>query len=179
MTKTPESDLAKQFLTQARHLLQEVHLPRIERCLALLTQDEIWWRPNYCSNSVGNLVLHLNGNVGQWIVSALGGAADRRIRNWEFEERGPISRRQLCSSLRKTVGQAVRVLRKLSSHDLRCPLTIQGFRVTGSQAVFHVVEHFSHHTGQIILLTKQQQGKDLGFTSLPGEGKKRKMLPAL
>ncbi len=181
MAKASESKLAKQFLAQAAHLLREVHLPRIESCLDALTESEVWWRPNPASNSVGNLVLHLNGNVGQWIVSALGGAPDRRIRDREFAERGPIPRRKLHARLHRTVLRAAGIVKGLSPADLERALTIQGFRVTGLEAIFHAVEHFSHHAGQIILLTKQQKGRDLGFTSLPGERKQRKRsrLPAV
>jgi uncharacterized damage-inducible protein DinB len=179
MAPASESKLAKQFLTQAVHLLREVHLPRIESCLALLKGSEVWWRPNAASNSVGNLVLHLNGNLGQWIVAALGGAPDRRVRDQEFAERGPIPTRQLQARLHEMVLQACRVIEGLSQRDLRRPLTIQGFRVNGLEAIFHAVEHFSHHTGQIVLLTKQQKGRDLGFTSLPGGRKRRRGLPAV
>jgi uncharacterized damage-inducible protein DinB len=117
------------------------------------------------------LVLHLAGNVRQWVISGLGGAPDTRQRDREFQESGPIARAALLTRLRKTVFQAYRVLGKLSSRELARVYTIQGFRVTGLQAVFHVTEHFSHHAGQIILVTKLLRGKNLGFTHLPGPRK--------
>jgi uncharacterized damage-inducible protein DinB len=164
---------------QADHVLRGVYLPRLLACLNELSVKEIWWRPNEASNSVGNLVLHLAGNVRQWIVSGLGGAEDRRQRDVEFSERGSMSRRALAEKLEQTVDEASRVLRRLTPEALDRVHTIQKFRVTGRQAAFHVAEHFSHHAGQIILLTKMLAGKDLKFTKLPGEGKSgKRSLPA-
>jgi hypothetical protein len=176
------TNLARPFLAQARRLLRRVYLPRIEACLGELSPDEIWWRPNPVSNSVGNLALHLEGNVRQWIVSGLGGAPDRRQRDREFSELGPIPRRTLLARLRKTVTHADRVMRKLNGGALARTYSIQGFHVTGLRAVFHVAEHFSQHAGQIILLTKMLAGKDLKFTHLPKERKRKESvgnIPAL
>lgn len=175
-------DFAKLFLAQVRHSLLNHHLPRIIRCLNLLTEREIWWRPNRASNSVGNLVLHLAGNVCQWIISGLGGAPDIRQREKEFREVERVSRRALLSLLRKTVIEAAGVLGKLSSGGLSRTYSIQGFRVTGFEAVDDVAKHFAYHCGQIIYITKLKHGKDLAFTRLPGEKPKRrrvKELPAL
>jgi uncharacterized damage-inducible protein DinB len=168
------------FIAQAEHVLKQVYLPRIIACLQQLSPQQIWWRPNEASNSAGNLALHLAGNVRQWIVSGLGGASDTRKRDLEFSERGPLPRRALVGRLRTAVEDACRVLGKLSPHDLARPYAIQKFRVTGMEAVFHVTEHFSHHAGQIILLTKMLRGSDLEFTRLPGDKKRKpRNLPAL
>jgi len=171
--KPNPADLARPFLAQASHLLLQVHLPRIAACVRALSNEQIWWRANPASNSVGNLALHLEGNVRQWIVSGLGGTPDCRQRDKEFSELGPIPRHTLLARLRKAVSQADRVMRRLNAEALARTYSIQGFRVTGLQAVFHVAEHFSHHTGQIILLTKMLVGKDLKFTHLPEERKKK------
>jgi uncharacterized damage-inducible protein DinB len=180
--KPAPTNLARPFLAQASRLLLQVHLPRIEACMRELSPEQIWWRANPVSNSVGNLALHLEGNVRQWIVSGLGGTSDRRQRDREFSEPGPISRRTLLARLRKAVSEADRVMRKLNGVALARTYSIQGFRVTGLCAVFHVAEHFSHHAGQIILLTKTLGGKDLKFTHLPEERKKKEKsgsIPAL
>jgi len=126
-------------------------------------------------------VLHLNGNVRQWIITGLGEAPDTRQRDLEFRERGPISRRELLSLLRGTVDEACQVLSRLSPRHLAHRYAIQGFHVTGLEAVYHVTEHFSHHAGQIILVTKLLLGRDLDFTRLPSEKKRRgrtRSLPA-
>jgi uncharacterized damage-inducible protein DinB len=138
-----------------------------------LTSEQIWWRANPASNSVGNLALHLEGNVRQWIVSGLGGAPDRRERDLEFSQLSPIPRCILLARLRKAVRDADRVMGRLNGAALARTYSIQGFRVTGLRAVFHVAEHFSHHAGQIILLTKMLGGRDLKFTHLPGERKRK------
>lgn len=174
-----ETDFTKGFIAQAEHTMREVYLPRIVRCVEELSPEQIWWRSNRTSNSAGNLVLHLTGNVRQWIITGLGGAPDVRERDKEFAEQGPLPRRLLLSRLRKTVEDACRVLRKLSAEGLARDYTIQGFRVTGLAATFHVAEHFSHHAGQIILITKMLRGRDLKFTRLPGDKKKHKAPPAL
>lgn len=177
MTK---SDLTDSFIAQANHVLRQVYLPRIERCLKQLAREQIWWRPNAASNSVGNLVLHLDGNVRQWIISGLGGAPDERQRDLEFSERGPLPRRVLLSRLRKTVEKASGVPSSLSAEDMARVHRTQKFRVTGMEAIFHVTEHFSHHAGQIILLTKMLTGSNLKFTRLPGEKRRKSQnLPAL
>jgi len=158
--------MVRLFLAEAQITFRR-YLPRIVRCLYQLSQDDIWWRPNAASNSAGNLVLHLSGNIRQWIISGLGGAPDVRIRDEEFSERGPLSRRALVRRLEKTVQEALRVLRRLPLDALRREHTIQGFRVSGLAAVFHVAEHFSYHAAQIIHLTKWRRGRDLRFTRLP------------
>lgn len=163
----------RSFLAHVRHSLLDTHLPRIQRCLQVLTEKELWWRPNRASNSVGNLMLHLEGNVRQWIISGLGGIPDRRNRDWEFAAQGPIPRHLLVTSLQLAVEEAVRIVAKLSTRDLARMYTIQRFRVTGLEALCHVVEHFAYHCGQIIFLTKLKLGRDLRFTNLPGERAKR------
>ena len=176
------TNLARLFLAQASHLLLQVHWPRLKACMRGLSPEQIWWRANPVSNSVGNLALHLEGNVRQWIVSGLGGAPDHRQRNQEFSELGPIPRAALLARMRHAVTDAARVMRRLDGAALARTYSIQGFRVTGLRAVFHVAEHFSQHTGQIILLTKLLGGEDLKFTHLPEERKKkesRRSIPAL
>ena len=168
-----ESKLTKSFLAESQHSVAEYHLPRLIRCLNMLPEKEIWWRPNSASNSAGNLVLHLSGNVRQWIISGLGNEQDNRNRDAEFAERGPVPRSALVKIISKTVVQACGVLGRLSEPSLSRNYDIQGFRVSGLYAVTQVVTHFAYHTGQVIFITKWKLGKDMQFTRLPGEKKKR------
>ncbi len=178
--ESKDDNFAKGFLAQARHSLLHYHLPRIRRCLSLLSEKQIGWRSHPTSNSVGNLVLHLSGNVRQWIISGLGGAPDRRERDKEFAERGPLPRHRALARLEKTVFEACRVLKRLGPRDLDSVYLIQGFSVTGLEAISHVTEHFAYHTGQIIFATKLLRRTDLGFTRLPGERRTRaKGFPAI
>lgn len=165
--KTKRTSIAHLFLADTQNLLAKEHLPHIVKCLEQLSDEEIWWRPNGASNSAGNLVLHLCGNVRQWIISNLGENEDVRDRDSEFAERGPIPRKALIDRIKKTVREACAVLDRVPEATLLKKFTIQGLHVTGVQAVAHVSEHFAYHTGQIVFITKMKRGKDLRFTRLP------------
>jgi uncharacterized damage-inducible protein DinB len=161
-----DANVARAFLAHARTLLSADYLPRIERCLDTLAEADIWWRPNPESNSIGNLLLHLAGNARQWIISGVGGERDMRERDGEFaaDESGGLSGDELRARLRATLAEVDAVLARLDPSVLLEPRTIQGRAgVSVLEAVFHVVEHFSMHTGQIILLTKQRTARDLQF----------------
>ncbi len=159
----PENDVSRAFVQQARRLLKSEYLPKLESCLNILTDEQVWWRANPESNSIGNLCLHLAGNARQWIVSGLGGEIDSRARQREFEEPAIISRSELLSSLRETLEVVDTVLARFDLERCLELLEIQGTKVTALAAIFHVTEHFSMHTGQIILLTKMLSQRDLGF----------------
>lgn len=162
------SDVGKAFISKARDLLVHDYLPKIERCFEALTDEQIWWRPNEESNSIGNLVLHLSGNLRQWVVCGAGGAGDARNRAQEFAERSMVPREELLDRIRQTVSAADEALARLDLNVLLEQRQIQNCDVTLLDAIFHAVEHFSMHTGQIILLTKMVTGSDLGFYDFSG-----------
>jgi hypothetical protein len=147
--------------TAAETLLQDVS--RLEVCMSKLTDEQIWMRAHETDNACGNLCLHLAGNVRQWIIANLGGEPDRRTRDAEFAARSSLSGAELTTRLRETVDTAVKIIRAMTPQRLVARHTIQGYEVSGLGAIFHVTEHFSGHTGQIILLTKMLTGTDLGF----------------
>lgn len=147
-------DIATEFLEQSRHYLGIEYPTKIRRCLDALPAEAVWRRSDEQSNSVGNLLLHLAGNVRQWIVSSVGGAPDSRYRAAEFTAREGASADELFAALRGTLDEADAVLASLSAPQLLTRRTIQGRDVTVLDAVYHVVEHFALHTGQIILLAK-------------------------
>lgn len=149
------------FLLKSVSLLASDFLPKIERCLEHLTDEDVWWRPNEASNSIGNLLLHLRGNVSQWIIGGVGGQARERHRQQEFDERTHIPARELLAQLRAVVVEAVEEIAGLDDKALLTRHRIQDYDVTGLEAIYHVVEHFSMHTGQIILLTKARTAEDL------------------
>jgi uncharacterized damage-inducible protein DinB len=136
---------------------------RIETCLGELNEEQIWWRGAETQNAIGNLVLHLCGNLGQWIVSGVGGAPDTRYRDAEFAARGDVDKQELIRRLRERVEQASGVIGGVSEQRLLERVKPQHYEVTVLEAIYHVVEHFSQHTGQIIYATKLQTGADLGF----------------
>jgi hypothetical protein len=136
---------------------------RIEVCLGKLNEQQIWWRGHENENAIGNLVVHLAGNLGQWILAPLGGVEMERDRDAEFEARGGADARQLAAKLRAVVDQATQIIEGLRTEELTQMYTIQNYRVSGVDAVYHAVEHFAQHTAQIIFVTKMATGDDLGF----------------
>ena len=161
-----ELEASRAFIQQARNFLREEYLPKIERCLEKLTDEQVWWRSNSESNSIGNLLLHLSGNARQWIVSGLGGEADDRVRQAEFDERTTIPRNELLSRLRTTVSTVDDTLAVFDPHRLLDRFKIQGTEVTALAAIFHVTEHFSMHVGQIVYIRKQLTAEDMHFYDL-------------
>ena len=157
------NEIGESFIACSRAYFAEDYLPKIERCLELLTDEQIWWRANPQSNSIGNLLLHLSGNVRQWIVCGLGGATDERDRDAEFAQRETISRDELLARLKQTLKEADAALANLDVDNLLEKHSIQGCDVTAMSAIYHVVEHFSMHTGQIIMMAKMFAEVDLGF----------------
>jgi uncharacterized damage-inducible protein DinB len=138
-------------------------LPRILKCMDQLDNDRIWWRPNESSNSIGNLVLHLCGNVSQWIYTGLGGFPDTRQRQAEFDERRVLEKEELRQLLLSTMEKIKPVIINLQESDLLRKRPVQTFEETGLAILIHVTEHFSYHTGQIAYITKMLTGQPLGF----------------
>jgi len=163
MADNAEPNTSTLFLEFSRHKLLEQYWPRLRACVESLSDEQVWWRPNESSNSIGNLVLHLNGNVGQWLVASFNRLEDRRDRPAEFNAQGGISAAALLARLGTTMQQASEVLSRLTEEDLRAPFDIQGYHVSGLDAVYQVVEHFGIHYGQILYITKMLRSEDLGF----------------
>ncbi|GAA4468984.1 hypothetical protein GCM10023093_27720 [Nemorincola caseinilytica] len=136
---------------------------RIERCLGELSETEIWRRPNDQLASVGNLVLHLCGNIGQYILSSLGDRPDSRIRRQEFDAMGGYTRQQLQDMMHTTAEEAIKIIAAATPQEMMRVRMVQGFSMSGIGICVHVTEHYSYHTGQIALHTKLLRNKDLGF----------------
>lgn len=154
--------IATQFVSiSARDL--ETCLGRIENCAGRLTNQQIWARAGENQNAIGNLILHLTGNLRQWILSGIGGAPDTRVRDAEFAARDATEPRQILGDLAAAVHAAAETIGLLREDQLLERVSVQGRDVTKLEAVYHVVEHFAGHTFQIIFATKQLTGQDLGF----------------
>ena len=170
----PEITLDRDFLDFSVDKLQEL-ASRIDTCLAQLSDDQVWARGGDHENAAGNLVLHLCGNVRQWIIASIGSEPDARQRDAEFAARGGVSTRDLRDRLSSTVAQATAVIERVTAQRLTDRLVIQGYEVSVMDAIYHVVEHFAMHTGQIMFVTKMLTGTDLGFyrhlssAAAPGE----------
>jgi uncharacterized damage-inducible protein DinB len=157
------------FLDFSRSKLLNQYWPRLRKAVEPLSLEQIWWRPNEASNSIGNLILHLNGNVWQWLVASFNRLEDERDRPAEFSATGDLSAADLLDRLGQTMDEASKALARLSSEELLATWQIQGYTVSGLAAVYQVVEHFGLHYGQIVYITKMQEGRDLGFYSELGK----------
>src|ERR1041384_8138943 len=170
------------FLAQSREYLTAHYLPKLTEAIERLSEADLWWRPNDASNSIGNLMLHLAGNIRQWIVSGVGGAPDRRgparevwrrgaptaarDRAGEFSRREPLPRDELLAILTEAVLEADAVIARTDPAGLNDRRPVQGRSVTALQAIYHAVEHFGMHTGQIVYIAKLRSGADLGFYAM-------------
>lgn len=160
------NELTRTFAREAGDEL-DAAVRTIRHCLDQLTVQQVWWRPAEEMNSIGNLILHLCGNLRQWIVSGVGGAADERNRPAEFSERGPIPIEELLERLRGTVAEARTALDGTTEEHLLRTRRIQSFETTGIGAVIHSVSHFRGHAQEIVHLTRIQRGEDYQFSFVP------------
>ena len=155
--------------TLSRELADELNqaFGRIKHCVDQLTDAQVWWRPTETMNSIGNLLLHLAGNVRQWIVAGVGGAPDVRRRQSEFDERSPIAKAELLRRLETTVAEAIASLAKPDAAEWQRVRGIQGFEVTGLGAAMHSVAHFRGHTQEIIHQSRTILGDSYRFAFVP------------
>jgi len=152
--KPPTTDVALLFIERARYYLVTEYWTKLCCSVEALPQEALWLRANERSNSVGNLVLHLDGNLRHWVISGVGGAPSSRYRASEFTARDGPDAAQLLATLESTIAEVDQLLDRLTAGDLLESRIIQGREVPVLEAVFHVVEHFSLHLGQIILMAK-------------------------
>jgi len=159
-------EVGKAVVAYCRDRLVREYLPKIKSCCEQLGEEDLWWRAHETNNSIGNLLLHLSGNVRQWIISGVGEVRDVRERSKEFAARGTLPKAELMERLEATIGEADSVLAELDVSKLPEKRKIQGYQVTILEAILHVTEHFSQHVGQIIYITKLRRGVDLKFYDL-------------
>ncbi len=161
--------LGATFLTTSRQYLTEDYFPRIASTVGDLSPEDLWWRPNPASNAIGNLLLHLAGNARQWIVSGVGERPDIRERQAEFDARIRDATPALLTHLNEVLLEVDDTLEAFPPDRLGERRTIQGQDVTAFEAIYHVVEHFAMHTGQIQYIAKLRTGRDLGhYTVVDG-----------
>jgi uncharacterized damage-inducible protein DinB len=151
------------FRDESARYLRDVYIPRLATALETLPADDLWWRPHAGCISFGTILLHLEGNVRQWILGGLGGAADHRDRDSEFEASAGPDGKTLLAKLTDTVVEAAKVIESLDPQGLQRRIVIQGHDVTGEEGIYHVVEHFSWHTGQAVWIAKARAGAEHGL----------------
>lgn len=155
----------KQLIDEFHTRVFEESYPRIYKCLSLLDEKQLWDSLNPNISSVGSLILHLSGNARQWILSGLGGEADNRKREEEFQTHINIRKSDFIFLLENLKMQLKNCLEGLSEEKFNQNYNIQGFNVSGFSVIVHVIEHFSYHTGQITTLTKIHTNKETGYYS--------------
>ena len=155
-------DLSQQFIGDSRAFLSQDYMPKIERCVAQLTEEQIWSRTNDASNSIGNLLLHLAGSSRYWAIEVIGGKTIERIRQREFDQGDRVSADRLLVDLRAAVGEVDHRLAELSSQTLLETRASHEEQPTVLWCVYHIVEHFAMHTGQILSMTKALAGEVSG-----------------
>lgn len=162
MNDTLATTVGREFvdeLQQARN--------RIGHCLDQLSEDQVWWRPTDAMNSIGNLLLHLAGNIRQWLVSGVGGAPDIRQRQAEFDARGPISKQELLARLDSALTESASALMRQGKAGWLRPLRIQRHQLIGFSAALHSIAHFRGHVQEIIHMTRTILGDRYQFAWVP------------
>jgi uncharacterized damage-inducible protein DinB len=152
----------QEFINQSVYRINE-NTKRILKCLNEIDETEIWLRSNENSNSIGNIILHLCGNITQYVISALGGIEDIRMRDKEFSAKDGSTKNELSAKLESTVNEAIRIIETINEERLLKTYSVQGFDLSGIGIIIHVTEHYSYHTGQIAFWIKQLKNKDLVF----------------
>jgi hypothetical protein len=170
------NELADLYLSTARRVLSE-GLRKIEHCTSQLTDDQIWWRPREGQpgemNSIANLLIHLAGNLNQWILTGVGGAPLTRHRQAEFDDRSHRPPAELLQKLKARVAEVDAVIARQGADDLLQPRSIQNHDTTVLGVIFHVVEHFRGHVQEIIHMTRTQLGPAYKFDFVPDPTRKR------
>jgi hypothetical protein len=161
-----DAALAAEFIGQARSELGNC-VEKLEHCLDQLGEVDVWWRPFAEANAIGNILLHMCGNLRQWVISGVGGVPDVRKRREEFAERGMmIKKTELLSRLKRTVAEADETLARCTPENLLRVRHVQHYDVTGLQAAFNSVSHFVGHTHQIVYITRLRLGDKYKFQGL-------------
>jgi uncharacterized damage-inducible protein DinB len=158
-----ENKLLQYIIKEVRRRMVQESMMKLQSCLDKLTLEQIWYRPNENTLSIGNTLLHLNGNVRQYILAGLAGGEDTRQRSKEFSERSVISKEDLLNPLKKTMQEVDQYLDKLDIDELTIVRPVQCFDESGVGILIHVVEHFSYHVGQVVYITKMLEDQDMGF----------------
>ena len=154
------------FIDLARsHLAAKIG--RIEHCVGQLDDGQVWWRPHDSMNSIGNVLLHLCGNMRQWLISGVGGVPDTRDRPAEFAERVPVPKDELMRRLVAVAAEADAALAALVESRLPEPRRIQGFDETVLSAIWGSLEHLSGHAQEIVYVTRMLLGDRYRFAWTP------------
>jgi len=155
-------NISNEFIQQSIKCIEE-NTSKIKTCLQQVKEENVWERPNESSNSIGNLLLHLCGNITQYIIATLGSKEDIRNRDAEFAATGGFTKEQLQNKLSAVIDEAISIIKLCDEEKLLQQKSVQVYTLSGIGIILHVTEHYSYHTGQVAFLTKLITNKDIGF----------------
>ncbi len=161
-----ETKITAEFISANRHTLSE-GMRKIKHCVDQLTNEQLWYRPKPDMNSIANLMLHLSGNLRQWIIAGVGGEKDIRNRPKEFADRSNRPKSEILAILTKVVSEADKTLSSLTPDQLLSKRRIQGYDTTVLAAITDTIPHFRGHVQEIIHITRMQLGEKYRFDFVP------------
>lgn len=127
---------------------------QIRSALASLTEEQVWWRPNETSNSIGNLILHLTGSLNHFLNRNLGGIPYDRDRPAEFAERRPLPKAELLALFDDMVSKAGQTFDGLTPDSLAAPSPEPTMHTIAFEDLLNATAHLATHTGQIVWIAK-------------------------
>jgi uncharacterized damage-inducible protein DinB len=148
------ADLAKTTLQALQARICRVFPAQIRAAVEALDDDQIWWRPNETSNSIGNLVLHLSGSLNHYLNRGYGGLECTRDRDGEFAERRHVPRAELMATFDAMVANAEKTFERLTPERLTEPAAESKQYATVAEELISINSHIANHTGQIVWIAK-------------------------
>lgn len=148
---------AREMVEELAERLLRIYPDEIRACLHELTEEKIWWRPNPSTNAVGNLVLHLCGNLRHYLGRGVAGSSYRRDRPAEFGERTPVTRDELLHKLDEAVADARSAFASLTDERLVANADLGAESRPIGRLLVGIVAHFDSHVGQIVYATKMMK----------------------
>jgi uncharacterized damage-inducible protein DinB len=132
---------------------------KIHRLVEPLSEEQVWTKPYPYGNSIGNLVLHLTGNLNYYFGTEMGGTGYVRNRPLEFAETSRIAKDELLKRFDEAIAIVAAVLLKQSESDWGAAYSAKGMEEIGDRfrAFLHLAGHIYHHTGQMMYLVKELQ----------------------
>jgi uncharacterized damage-inducible protein DinB len=129
---------------------------QINACLDVLTDEDMWWRPNEQANAAGNLMLHLSASNRYYLEQVIGGRDIGRNRDAEFAARGGHSKTEIRTIWDEAVRTSETVLSGLDATQMMQTTERTGKLTTYAQILLHVTHHNAAHMGQIVWITKMR-----------------------
>ncbi len=131
---------------------------QIRAAVAPLSDEQLWWRPNESSNSIGNVLLHLSGSLNHYLNRNLGALDFHRDRAAEFAERRAIPKAELLAAFEKMVASAEKTFDGLTPDRLADASPEPSMHSLLVEDLVNVAAHLAFHAGQIVWIAKMFDG---------------------